>query len=52
MSVKSLAMMNSFNNITKDINDTIVVYKAKNLQNITPPNELNGLEKINSYDIY
>jgi hypothetical protein len=52
MSVKSLAMMNSFNNITKDINDTIVVYKAKNLQNITPPNELNGLQKTQLYDIY
>ena len=52
MSVKSLAMLNSFNNITKDINDSIVVYKAKSLGNITPPNELNGLQKLTFYDIY
>jgi hypothetical protein len=52
MSVKSLAMLNSFNNITKDINDTIVVYKAKSLQNTTSPNELTGLQKLSLYDIY
>jgi hypothetical protein len=52
MSVKSLAMLNSFNNITKDINDTIVVYKAKSLQNTTSTNELNGLQKLTLYDIY
>ena len=52
MSVKSLAMLNSFNNITKDINDTIMVFKAKSLANITPPNELTGLEKTTQYDIY
>ena len=52
MSVKSLAMLNSFNNITKDINDTIIVYKAKSLANITPPNELTGLQKLTFYDIY
>lgn len=52
MSVKSLAMLNSFNNITKDINDTIIVYKAKSAQNHTPPDELTSLEQLTTYDIY
>jgi len=52
ISVKSLAMLNSFNNITKDINDTIIVYKAKSAQNAPPPNELSGLDKLTLYDIY
>ena len=52
MSVKSLAMLNSFNNITKDINDTIIVYKAKLPQNNTPPNELTALQQLTMYDIY
>lgn len=52
MSVKSLAMLNSFNNITKDINDTIIVYKAKSAQNHTPPNLLTSLQQLTTYDIY
>ncbi len=52
MSVKSLAMLNSFNNITKNINDTIIVYKAKLPQNNTPPNLLTSLEQLTMYDIY
>lgn len=48
MSVKSLAMFNSFSNITKDINDKILLYVAKD---DTKPELVLGVNN-NDYDVF
>lgn len=48
MSVKSLAIMNSFSNITKDINDKILLYVAKD---DTKPDLVLGTNN-NEYNVY